>query len=145
MVSIIQKPKPHAEHYIHEHMHSASRVAPTAAAPITVTAGEAPAWTLGAFSNDFIAADFVPNTFDLHFCIVINLTQNAWYELIFYYGAGDIECARCTFAKQNNFLASLTVPLMTPLLPANSRIRAKVMSGIADAAVDVKVFYHVYD
>jgi len=143
VVPIIQNSAPHAEHYIHEHLHSASLIAPTAAGPITVTAGAL--WTPGNFSNDFIAADAVANVFDIHWTIIINLTESTWYELIFYYGAGDIECGRCAFAKQNNFLASLSIPMMTKLIPGSSRIRAKVMAGIAGAAVDAKIFYHTYD
>jgi len=64
MVALIQKPKPHAEHYIQEHLHSSQLIAPSGA-PITLTSGGG-AWTLGDFSNDFIAADAIANPFDLY-------------------------------------------------------------------------------
>ena len=144
MVELIQKAKPHAGHYIQEHLHSTQRVAPSGLAPITLTSG-AGGWNLGDFSNDFIATDAVANPFDLHWVVVEGPSANEWYEIVFYYGTTDIECCRAAFGRTAVFTNSISIPLMTKVLPTGSRIRAKMMDGTGGANCKAKVFYHAYD
>lgn len=143
VVPLIQKPAPHAEHYIQEHLHSPQLVAPSGAAPITLTAGGG-GWTLGNFGLDFIVANAVTSPFDLHWVVIAGADSNVWYEIIFYYGGSDIECCRAAFGRSAVFTASITVPLQTEILPANSRIRGKMMDGTGGAVCTAKVFYHIY-
>jgi len=128
---------------LEHHIHSIQQVAPSGAAPVTVTAGAQ--WTLGVFSNDIIAADAVPDRFDTHWAVISDPSANAHYELVLYYGATDIECARVAFTRTNVFVASISVPVITPILPKGSRLRAKLMGSVADITADIRVFYHVYD
>ena len=144
MVGIIQKAKPHAEHYIQEHLHSAQLVAPSGAAPITLTSGGG-GWTLGNFGLDFIAADAVANPFDLHWLVVTGADSNVWYEIVLYYGGSDIECCRVAFGRTAVFTSSITVPLMTKVLAASSRVRGKMMDDTGGAVCTAKIFYHTYD
>ena len=143
MVEIIRKEKPHAEHYIEEHLHSAQQVAPSAGAPITLTSGVG-VWTLGDFSNDFIANGVVANTFDLHWIAISAADSNVWYEIVLYCGATDIECARVAFGRTAVFTNSISVPVMTVILPAGIRIRAKMMDSAGGSTANIKVFYHTY-
>jgi len=126
------------------HIHSEQKVAPSGALPITVTSDGA-GWTLGNFSNDIIANGAVPHRFDTHWCVLSNPDANASYELVLYYGATDIECARIAFTRAGPFVASVTVPVITPILPIGSRLRAKLMDSAGGSAVDIVVFYHEYD
>jgi len=128
---------------LEHHIHSLQQVAPSGAAPIRVTAGAI--WTLGVFSNDIIAADAVPDRFDTHWAVISDPSANAHYELVLYYGATDIECARIGFTRAAVFVASISVPVITPILPKGSRLRAKLMGSVADITADIRVFYHVYD
>ena len=62
-----------------------------------------------------------------------------------YYGGGDIECARIKFTRDGPFVTSITVPIVTPLLPEGSRLRAKGMDSVGGKNVLVAVFFHEYD
>jgi len=144
VVPIIQKSAPHAEHFIQEHLHSPQLVAPSGAAPITLTSG-AGAWNLGNFGLAFIATDAVTSVFDLHWIVISGADSNVWYEVVLYYGATDIECARAAFGRTAVFTSSITLPLQTLLIPANSQIRGKMMDDTGGAICTAKIFYHIYD
>lgn len=133
----------HLAHILEEHSHSAQIVRPTGAVPITVTSGGA-AWTLGVFSNDIIAAADIASPFDLHWVIVSAPSANAEYEIVMYYGAADTECCRVAFTRTNVFVASIAMPTQTIIIPASSRIRAKMMDSVGGGTANVRVFLHTY-
>lgn len=133
----------HLSRHIDEHFHSVQKVRPSGAAAITVTSAGG-AWALGNFSNDIIAAGDVNLPFDLHWVVISNETANAEYELVFYYGSTDIECARVVFSRSNPTLRSTELHLQTRILPAGSRIRAKLMDSAGGSACGVKVLLHTY-
>jgi hypothetical protein len=126
-----------------EHIHSRQRVSPSGAAAITVTSAGG-AWTLGAFSNDIIAANQVAALFDIHWVCVASESANAQYELVLYYGPTDIECARVVFQRTNPTLASSQLRVQTIRIPANSRVRAKLMDSAGGSSCGVKVMFHTY-
>ncbi len=128
---------------IEEHLHSPQLVAPSGAAGIALQSG-AGAWTLGNFSNDIIAAGAEDDAFDLHGVDVENPNTNANYEIVFYYGATDIECGRVTFTRVNANLLSRSTTLQTGFIPAGSRVRAKMMDSVGNSTCSVKVWYHHY-
>jgi len=135
--------EPHWEHYLEIHFHSAQEVAPSGAAPVALTSGTG-IWTLGNFSAPIIAADAIAAPFDLHWAIIANADSNVWHEIVFYYGGSDIECARIPFSRTNPFTNSITLPLQTIILPANSRVRAKMMDTTGGAQAQIKVLFHRY-
>jgi len=143
MVSKILPAEPHWEYFVELHLHSAQEVAPSGAAAVGLTSGVG-VWTLGDFSNDIIAVDVVASPFDLHWAIVAAADANVWYEVVFYYGATDIECARTAFSRTNPFTNSITLPIQTLVLPENSRIRAKMMDATGGATAQMKVLFHRY-
>lgn len=130
-------------HIAEEHMHSIAFVRPTGAAPITLTSG-AGAWNLGAFSNDIIAANDITEEFDLHWGDISAPSANDDYEIVLYYGAGDTECARISFSRSGVFVGSIQVGTMTPRIPANSRVRAKMMDGTGSRTANIKLAGHEY-
>lgn len=139
---------PDVHHYIYDHLHHQQLVSPTGAAgagaaPITLTSG-AGAYNLGAFSGDIIAAAQVTVPFDIHWIVVANASANAWYEITLYWGAADTEAARIPFARTNVFVTSIALPVHTIVIPANSRVRAKMQDSVGASTADVKILYHTY-
>jgi len=128
---------------VEQHFHSAQKVAPSGVAAVTLTSGGG-AWNLGDFSADIIAADAEPLEFDLHWVSISAPDANAQYEIVFYYGATDIEACRVSFARTNVFTSSILQHIQTAILPAGSRIRAKMMDSAGGSACKVKVHYHSY-
>ena len=127
---------------IEEHIHTPSNVSPTLADGIWVSGGAA--WTLGAFSDDIVASGGIASKFDVHHVSVEAMSANDVYELVLYRGPTDVECGRVRFTKNANLDATMNVPMLTPILPAHSRIKAKVASATGTDAVQVSIFYHVY-
>jgi hypothetical protein len=127
-----------------EHIHSASKVYPTLADAPTVTA-EAADWGVGGALVEIIPADTITNKFDLHYVNIEEVSATRSYELILYYGAGDTECGRIRFTKSAGLDPVLDKAIQTPIIPANSRVRARLASGgvVADT-VDVSLHYHEY-
>jgi len=127
----------------YQSIHACGKIAPSGANPITLASG-AGAWTLGSFSNDIIVAGAVTKSFAIHWMVISNPSQNAWYDIVLYYGPTDIECARTTFARENVFVNSINVPVQMRVLPAGLRVRAKIMDSVGGGSCDIKVIYHEY-
>ncbi len=128
---------------VEEHIHSMQKVAPTGAQGILLTSGVG-AYTLGAFSGDIIAAGAETEPFDLHGVDIEAPSANAEYEIVFYFGAADTECGRVTFTRTNAITVSRSTMLMTHILPAGSRVRAKMRDSVGASSCTVKVWYHNY-
>lgn len=128
---------------VDEHLHSVQMVRPTGAAGIAVVSAGG-AWTLGNFSNDIIVAGTIALRFDLHWVSVAAESANAEYEMVFYYGPADTECARVVFTRTNPTLASTQLHVQTPILPAGSRVRAKLMDSAGGSNCTVKLMLHTY-
>lgn len=127
---------------LNDHAHSAQRVWRTETVPITLTSGGG-AWTLGSFA-EMVAVDQITSDFDIHWAIINDPNTNESYEIAFFYGATDIACGRLCFTRSNNFVNSISVPMMTPLIPANSRIRVKMADGTGGSVAKMKILYHIY-
>jgi len=128
---------------LNDHFHEEQRVAPSGAASILVSSAGG-AWTLGAFSADIIAAGFVPARFDIHWVDVANISANAEYEMVFYYGPADTEACRIVYTRSGPQLTSFQIHTQTEVLPIGSRIRAKLMDSAGGGATNVKICYHQY-
>ena len=124
---------------INEAIHNTQKCAPTAADPITVTAGGG-AWTLGNYSNDIIADAAIANPFSIHHVVISNPDTNEDYELLLY--AVDTLIACVPFTRTNNFVNSIQVAVATPMLDAGTQVRAKLRDGTGGAICNVKVVYH---
>lgn len=127
---------------ISDHVHSAGKVYPTLAAGEAVLTNVA-AWTLGVFKQ-IIPASTIGSPFDIHHILVEVLDDIGVYELVLYYGAGEIECGRVRFVKDAVFSGVLSVPIQTPIIPADSKIQAKCASSVGDSSATISLHYHTY-
>lgn len=129
-------------HVLHDHAHSAQNIYPTGAAPVQLTSGVG-AWALGTIT-EIVPASTITSDFDIHWMDISNPDTNGDYEIELYYGAGDTFAARVAFTRTGVFTGSITKPVTTILIPANSRIRAKMQDGSGESTAKVKIYYHTY-
>jgi hypothetical protein len=134
----------HAE-TIDDHVHSASKVYPTLADGVTVTATTAgTTWTLGALV-EIVPASTITVDFDIHHVSIEALSANSVYELVLYAGAGDTEIGRVRFTKNAVMDGTMNIPMQTPIIAANSRIRAAIATTNDNGeTADISLFYHTY-
>ena len=125
-----------------EHAHAVSKVYPTLAAGVQVDT-DASAWTLGAFT-EIVPANTITDDFDIHAIDVEDISANGTFELVLYYGASDTEAGRIRFVRTTVQSATLNTVIQTPIIPANSRIRAKVASAAGGQNVTISLRYHTY-
>jgi len=127
-----------------EHIHSAQGVYPTEADGVSLTtaAGD---WALGTIT-EIVPINTIGSAFDIHEVLVEDVnTQDKTYELVLYFGADDTECGRTRFAATSTKGGVPAVAMQTALIPANSRIRAKLAiqdGGGKTARVSLR--YHIY-
>ncbi len=130
---------------LNEHVHSVQGVYPTLADGVTLTtaAGD---WAPGTMT-EIIPINTITSQFDIHEVLIEDVnTQDKTYEVVLYYGADDTECARVRFAATSNKGGVPAQFAMTPLIPANSRIRAQL--AIEDGGgktIKFSLRYHEYD
>lgn len=127
------------------HDHSIARVYPSMAAGIDVTKAAA-LWTLGAFAV-MIPAGTITAPFDIHGVGFDAIPANGVYELVIYAGpdGGESEVARIRFARTAAGSVELESPCQTPIIAANSQIKAKLAgSNGAATVVPISLRYHTY-
>ena len=133
------------ENILRKHTHSASKVYPTLANGITVT-GAAGAWTLGAFAV-IVPANTIPSIFDIHHINISAYNANDVFELVLYSGpdGSEVEIGRVRFTRISNVGASPHVLFISPLIAANSQIKAKIatQAGTSNTAT-ISIMYHTY-
>jgi len=120
----------------YEFLISEPLVYPTLGVGATIVSG-ATNWTLGAWATivatNAITADFIMQTFTIESC-----NNDGVFEIHFHHGAADILFAAYRFAVDGGFFG-VPSPLprtSSPVIPANSQIRAKLASsdGFANQA-----------
>lgn len=122
------------------HDHSEQFVSPIDA-PTSLTSG-AGAYVLGNFSGDIIAAGATTHDFDITAIGFGTPDENGTYTVILYAGALDTEIGQVSFNRQGVFTASIYRDMQTEILPAGTRVRAKMKSQVAGATCVTKVYYH---
>lgn len=129
------------DHITDEHHHRPALVYPTLAAGVAVTGGAA--WVLGAFVQ-IVPASTITERFDIHSVSVENLDTNASYELVLYQGAADVEVGRVRFDRSAANQKTVNVPMQTPIIDANARIRAKLGDSAGGSVATISLRYHTY-
>jgi hypothetical protein len=102
------------------------------------------AWNLSAAFTEIIPASTIANKFDVHYICVEDMGANGVYEVVLYCGASDTECGRVRVVRNAIQSGTQNAPIMTPLIPANSRIRAKAASAAGGQTIDISLMYHTY-
>ncbi len=134
----------HHLHYADEHFHSVCDVYPSLVPGIDVTAGAAgPPWVLGAFT-EIVPASAITNEFDIHYVSVEGMDTNDVYELHLFWGAGDTLAGKRRFTKTAVMDGVQNVPFQTKVIPANSRIRAKLASAAGGSIARISIGHHPY-
>jgi len=125
-----------------KYFQSAAKCYPTLGNGIAVADGGV--WTLGA------AVQIVPiNTITSEFCIhhinVSSTSANDTYELVLYRDvACTLEVGRARTSRQAIQAQASNMPFMTPKIPANSGIWAKLASATGGNTLVISIFYHTY-
>lgn len=132
-------------HTQYEHTHSVSHYYPSLAANVTLTAGTS-AFSLGAIAT-IVPANTITDAFDIHFIHLTNASAAGNYVIRLYQGSTGAETKigeiRVTQAVGLANLAPL--PVMTPLIVANTRISGAVATSTSGAAsIDIALNYHTY-
>ena len=133
-------------HTLHEHFHSTSNVYPRLANPVLLTKASG-AWAALPTPKEIIPANTVVLTFDLHFALVDTISANGNYTIALYTGAAGAETLITTFAVSRSAVMSQegSIPIITSLIPANTRISASLSSGnAAQDTLKIKLLYHTY-
>jgi hypothetical protein len=132
-------------HTNEEHNHAAGKVYPTLADGVVLTAvTDASTWTLGSLV-EVVPASTITDDFDIHHVLVEAISANSVYEIVLYAGASDTEIGRMRVVRSTVQSGTLNVPIQTPLVEANSRIRAAVASaGNNGETVTISLKYHLY-
>jgi hypothetical protein len=134
-----------SDEIFNDHFHSVAKVYPTLANGVVVT-GAAGAWALGAFAV-IVPANTITDDFDIHHLNIAAFNANDTFELVLYSGANgaEVEIGRCRFTRLSNVGASPHIPMQTPIIPANTQIKAKIASqaGTSNFAT-VSIMYHTY-
>lgn len=108
---------------------------------LTTAAG---AWTLGAFAT-IIPASTITSRFDLVRVYLRNISAQDAYELALYYGPSDTELIRIPFEGIAGGKID-HLPLQSEIIPANSRIRAKIAAANGGSETcEVKLGYFEYE
>ena len=127
------------------HVHSVTKVYPTLANNVTLTGG-AGAWQLGNFI-EVVPANTITDWFDIHWVVLVDPSVQDNYQVELYQGdLGSEELiAQIKVTRDTNQGSTGSVPIMTPIIPANTRISAKLAteSGGNDT-LDIAVLYHEY-
>jgi hypothetical protein len=132
------------DHINEEHIHSASSVYPTLAGGTSVTSGGG-AWALSAGFTQIVPAATIGERFDIHHLSIENISANVVFEIVLYYGASNTECGRVRVTKNAAQDGTMNIPFQTIIMPADSRIQAKVADSGGGNSITISIFYHTYD
>lgn len=132
-------------HTQYEHTHSVSHYYPSLASNVTLTAG-ASSFSLGSITT-IVPANTITSDFDIHFIHLTNASAAGNYVIRLYQGSTGAETqigeVRVTQAVGLANLAPL--PVMTPLINANTRISGAIATSTSGAAtIDIALNYHTY-
>ena len=128
-------------HSLEEHAHSPSKVYPTLADGVALTAGAS--WVLGAFV-EVVPVNTITVAYGIHYISIEALNTNDEYEIVLYQGASDVEVGRVRVTKNAVMDGTMNIPVQTSIIPANARIRAKCASDAGGSIATITLFYHEY-
>ena len=124
---------------LNDHIHTEAKVYPTLANGVEVLGGAA--WTLGDFV-EIVPADTIAAPFDIHYINIEALSVAEVYEIVLY--AVSTEIGRIRVAKDAIQAGLNSKPITTPIIPANTQIRAKSASESGADTATISLSYHTY-
>ena len=134
-------------HIFNEHFHSPVFIKPNLAGSITLTS-DAGTWAaMNATKTEIIPAGGVTSIFDIHFMDISDISANGEYQIELYKGGIGAEISIGNFGTGRNAVQSQegARPIITEMLPANTRISAALSSSNAGAnTLMIKLEGHMY-
>lgn len=132
---------------ISDHIHGVQYAYPNLATAVSITStNDVTTWTPGA-DTQVIPAATVTSPFDIHYISIGSVPTNGSYQLDLYQGADGAGTKICsvTFSRVDNFNKSFPLPVITPIMAANTRVYGKLADSADDGiTVTFKVWYHTY-
>lgn len=130
--------------YSYQHVHQPAKCYPTLTNGVTIIGGT-PSWTLGSIT-EFIPANAINTSFDIHWINIEEASANDVYELVFYKGlsGSEVEICRIRTYKQSNITSASNVPVQIAPQPPNTRISCAIASASGGDNLTISVFYHEY-
>jgi len=134
-------------HTLEEHVHNVSKVYPELANPVQLQK-DAGVWaSYPATKTEIIPAGTIGKDFDIHWVHILDISANGCYMVALYSGTagnevviGKVPIGRSAVQSQEG-----NTKIMTPLIPANTRISAGLSSeNNAQDTLLVKLMYHEY-
>jgi hypothetical protein len=122
-----------------EHAHSPSKVYPTLANGVTLTAGAA--WTLGALV-EIVPINTITSDFDIHHISIEGLSAVEVYEIVLY--AATVEIGRVRVTKAAQLEGTQDIDFQTDLIAANTQIQASVATEGGSDTATISIKYHTY-
>lgn len=131
-------------HLTDEHLHSISKCSVNNASAPVFTASTA-SWVYGPFV-ELIAANTVTKEFDLHYLNAGAVSDVGTYQFEINKGTAGSESVICTgrIVRLSNQTGAASVPIQTPILPANTRVSMRISSNITSSTLVASVQYHEY-
>lgn len=128
-----------------KHMHGIQLCKPKLAGGLNVISG-AGAWGLSASYVVLFATNEVTSPFDIHQIHVGSFSANDIYQLELYSGANGAEVliSQVRFSRTSNTNPGSILPCITPIIPANTQVKARLASAGGGTNVNFSVMYHVY-
>ncbi len=134
-------------HTSDEHFHSVVFIKPNLAGSVTLTS-DAGAWAaMNATKTEIIPVGGVTSIFDIHFMDISDISANGEYQIELYKGGIGAEISIGNFGTGRNAVQSQegARPIITEMLPANTRISAALSSSNAGAnTLTIKLEGHTY-
>ena len=130
---------------IHEYLHRISYVYPELASSVTLTKASG-AWAAYPTPTEIIPANTITSSFNIHYAIVDTLSATGIYTIRLYQGAAGAETLIGVIAPSRSAAMSQEggIPVMTPVLAANTRISAAMSSNnSAQNTVKIKLKYNL--
>ena len=117
-------------HMLQEHTHSVAMIHPELVDPISLQKA-AGVWAAYGTPTEIVAAGAIAEDFDLHFGIISAISANGDYTLEIYQGPALSEVQIAHIAVSRNAAQSQegAIPIITPLISADTRISAALSSG----------------
>ncbi len=132
---------------ISDHIHSAAAIYPVLATGVTLTKG-AGAWAAyPEAKTEIVPVDTITSPFDIHWIDVNTISANGQYTITLYSGlaGAEVKIAEVAISRTAVFSQEGAVPVITPIVSANSRISAAISSSnVAADTLIAKVGYHTY-
>ena len=130
-----------------DHIHGIQRVYPTLANGVTIASGNV-GWALSAAFTEIVPAAAIGDPFDIHFINVEAVSDvGDVYEVHLYSGAisSEVEIGMFRAYREANQSGSAPAPMLTAILPSDTRISAKAAcEDGGEDTITIAIYYHTY-